>query len=150
VAALGQEPDPGLGIPYLQAEDSRLAYAHLAAAWHGYPARELVMIGITGTDGKTTTAALLFDILRRAELAAGLISTVSAKIGDETLDTGLHVTTPDPMDLQALLRKMVEAGLTHCVLEATSHGLSQHRVAACEFDVGVVTNVTRGSRGAHE
>ncbi|MCI0806611.1 MAG: UDP-N-acetylmuramoyl-L-alanyl-D-glutamate--2,6-diaminopimelate ligase [Chloroflexi bacterium] len=142
VAALGQEPDPGLGIPYLRAEDSRLAYAYLAAAWHGYPARELVMIGITGTDGKTTTAALLFDILRRAEMAAGLISTVSANIGSDTVDTGLHVTTPDPMELQALLRNMVEAGLTHCVLEATSHGLSQHRVAACEFDVGVVTNVT--------
>ena len=142
VAALGQEPDPGLGIPYLQAENSRLAYAFLAAAWHGNPARELVMIGITGTDGKTTTAAMLFDILRRAGLAAGLISTVDAKIGGTILDTGLHVTTPDPMDLQALLRQMVDEGLTHCVLEATSHGLAQHRVAACEFDVGVVTNIT--------
>ncbi len=142
VAALGEEPDPGLGIPYLQVEDSRLAYAHLAAAWHALPARELMMIGITGTDGKTTTATLLFDILRRAELRVGLISTVSANIGGDTLDTGLHVTTPDPMDLQALLRKMVEAGLTHCILEATSHGLSQHRVAACEFDLGVLTNVT--------
>ncbi len=142
VVALGQEPNPGLGIPYLQAEDSRLAYAYLAAAWHGYPARELVMIGITGTDGKTTTAAMIFDILRRAGLAAGLVSSVSAKIDGTVLDTGLHVTTPDPMDLQALLRQMVEDGLTHCVLEATSHGLAQHRVAACEFDVGVVTNIT--------
>ncbi|MFQ5923004.1 MAG: UDP-N-acetylmuramoyl-L-alanyl-D-glutamate--2,6-diaminopimelate ligase [Anaerolineales bacterium] len=142
VAALGQESDPGLGIPYLQAKDSRLAYACLAAAWHGYPASELVMIGITGTDGKTTTAAMIFDILRQAGLAAGLVSSVSAKIGGTILDTGLHVTTPDPMDLQALLRQMVDEGLTHCVLEATSHGLAQHRVAACEFDVGVVTNIT--------
>jgi UDP-N-acetylmuramoyl-L-alanyl-D-glutamate--2,6-diaminopimelate ligase len=142
VAALGQEPAPELGIPYLKANDSRLAYAHLAAAWHGYPARELVMIGITGTDGKTTTAMMVFDILRRAELAVGLVSTVSAKIGGRTLDTGLHVTTPDPMDLQALLRQMVNEALTHCVLEATSHGLAQHRVAACEFDAGVVTNIT--------
>jgi UDP-N-acetylmuramoyl-L-alanyl-D-glutamate--2,6-diaminopimelate ligase len=85
---------------------------------------------------------MIFDILRRAEFATGLISTVSAKIGIETVDTGLHVTTPDPMDLQALLRKMADEGLTHCVLEATSHGLAQHRVAACEFDVGVVTNIT--------
>jgi UDP-N-acetylmuramoyl-L-alanyl-D-glutamate--2,6-diaminopimelate ligase len=142
VAAIGQEPNPGLGIPYLQADDSRLAYAHLAAAWHGFPARQMVMIGITGTDGKTTTAMMIFDILRRAGLAVGLISTVSAKIGAITQDTGLHVTTPDPMDLQALLNKMVDERLTHCVLEATSHGLAQHRVAACEFDVGVVTNIT--------
>ena len=142
VAAVGQEPAPELEIPYLQVEDSRLGYAHLAAAWHGVPAREMVMIGITGTDGKTTTAMLIFDILRRAELAVGMISTVSAKIGGETLDTGLHVTTPDPMDLQALLRQMADGGLTHCVLETTSHGLAQHRVAACEFDVGVVTNIT--------
>ena len=142
VVALGQEPDPGLGIPYLQADDSRLAYAHLAAAWHGFPAREMIMVGITGTDGKTTTAAMLFDILQRAGIAVGLISTVSAQIGAQALDTGLHVTTPDPMDLQALLRNMVAADTTHCILETTSHGLAQHRVAATEFDIGVVTNVT--------
>jgi UDP-N-acetylmuramoyl-L-alanyl-D-glutamate--2,6-diaminopimelate ligase len=142
VAAVGEEPDPGLEIPYLQAEDSRLAYAQLAAAWHGFPGRELVMIGITGTDGKTTTAMMIFDILRQAELSVGLISTVSASIGSRTMDTGLHVTTPDPMNLQALLRQMIDEGLTHCVLEATSHGLAQHRVAGCEFDVGVVTNIT--------
>jgi len=142
VVAVGQEPAPDLEIPYLRVEDSRLAYAHLAAAWYGHPAREMVMIGITGTDGKTTTSMMIFDILRRAELAAGMISTVSAKIGGETLDTGLHVTTPDPMDLQALLRQMTDEGITHCVLEATSHGLAQHRVAACEFDVGMVTNIT--------
>ena len=142
VAAVGQESNPELDIPYLQVEDSRLAYAHLAAAWHGHPGRKLVMIGITGTDGKTTTAMMIFDILKRANLSAGLISTVSANIGRETVDTGLHVTTPDPMDLQALLRQMTDEGLTHCVLEATSHGLAQHRVAGCEFDVGVVTNIT--------
>lgn len=140
--ALGQEPNPGLEIPYVQTEDSRLAYAHLAAAWHGFPARELVMIGITGTDGKTTTSALLYEILQRSGMAVGLISTVSARIGSETVDTGLHVTTPDPMDLQGFLRRMREARVTHCILEATSHGLAQHRVAACEFDLGVVTNVT--------
>ncbi len=154
-AAIGQEPDPGLNVPYLQVDNSRLAYAHLAAAWHGNPARQLVMIGVTGTDGKTTTAAALFEILRRAGLASGLISTVQAQIGERALDTGLHVTTPDPMDLQALLRQMVISGLTHCVLEATSHGLAQHRVAACEFDIGVVTNITHehldfhGSYGAY-
>ncbi len=141
VAAVGQDPAE-LDIPYLRVEDSRLAYAELAAAWHGRPARQLVMVGVTGTDGKTTTAALLFEIMQQAGLASGLISTVMAQIGGQRLDTGLHVTTPDPMDLQALLARMVEGGLTHCVLETTSHGLAQHRVAGCEFDIGVVTNIT--------
>lgn len=141
-AAVGEQPDPGLGIPYIQVENSRLAYANLAAAWFDHPGRQLTMIGITGTDGKTTTAMQLFEIMQRAGLAAGLISTVQAQIGDESVDTGLHVTTPDPMDLQRLLSDMVRAGLTHCVLEATSHGLAQHRVAGCEFDIGVVTNIT--------
>jgi UDP-N-acetylmuramoyl-L-alanyl-D-glutamate--2,6-diaminopimelate ligase len=141
-AAVGQQPAPGLGIPYLMTADSRLAYARLAAAWHGHPARNLTMVGVTGTDGKTTTANLLFEILRSAGARSGLISTVNAQIDDQQLDTGLHVTTPDPMDLQALLARMLAAGLTHCVLEATSHGLAQQRVAACEFDIGVVTNIT--------
>ncbi|MEK6587867.1 MAG: UDP-N-acetylmuramoyl-L-alanyl-D-glutamate--2,6-diaminopimelate ligase, partial [Chloroflexota bacterium] len=141
-AAVGQRPAPGLEIPYLQAADSRLAYAQLAAVWHGHPARNLNMVGVTGTDGKTTTANLLFEILRSAGARSGLISTVNAQIDDQQLDTGLHVTTPDPMDLQALLARMRAAGLTHCVLEATSHGLAQQRVATCEFDIGVVTNIT--------
>ena len=141
-AAVGQRPAPGLRIPYLQSADSRLAYAQLAAAWHGHPARSLTMVGVTGTDGKTTTANLLFEILRSTGARSGLISTVNAQIDDQQLDTGLHVTTPDPMDLQALLARMLAAGLTHCVLEATSHGLAQQRVAACEFDIGVVTNIT--------
>lgn len=141
-AAVGQRPAPGLGIPYLQSADSRLAYAQLAAAWHGHPARQLTMVGVTGTDGKTTTANLLFEILRSAGARSGLISTVNARIDEQELDTGLHVTTPDPMDLQALLGRMVAAGLTHCVLETTSHGLAQQRVAACAFDIGVVTNIT--------
>ena len=141
-AAVGQRPAPGLGIPYLQSADSRLAYALLAAAWHGHPARQLTMVGVTGTDGKTTTANLLFEILRSAGARTGLISTVNARIDEQELDTGLHVTTPDPMELQALLARMLAAGLTHCVLEATSHGLAQQRVAACEFDIGVVTNIT--------
>ncbi|MGH2620947.1 MAG: UDP-N-acetylmuramoyl-L-alanyl-D-glutamate--2,6-diaminopimelate ligase [Anaerolineales bacterium] len=142
VAAVGQRPAPGLGIPYLQSPDSRLAYAQLAAAWHGHPARQLTMVGVTGTDGKTTTANLLFEILRSVGARSGLISTVNARIDEQELDTGLHVTTPDPMELQALLARMLAAGLTHCVLEATSHGLAQQRVAACEFDIGVITNIT--------
>ncbi len=78
-----------------------------------------------------------------------MISTVNAVIGDETLDTGLHVTTPDADELQYYLRKMVNAGLTHCVLEVTSHGLEHHRVDACEFDVAVVTNITHEHLDLH-
>jgi len=141
-ALVGELPDPGHGLPYVQVPDSRLAYALLAAAWYRHPTRELVLIGITGTDGKTTTANLLHAILHHAGHRVGLISTVNALIGAETVDTGLHVTTPDPLDLQGYMRKMVDRGLTHCVLEATSHGFAQHRVAGCEFDVGVVTNIT--------
>ncbi len=141
-SAMGELPDPGLGIPYLRVSNSRYSLALLAAAWHGYPARRMVMIGVTGTDGKTTTANLLHSILHDAGLAVGMISTVNALIGAEEVDTGLHVTTPDPMDLQAYLSRMVARGLRYCILEATSHGLAQHRVAGCDFDLGLVTNIT--------
>jgi UDP-N-acetylmuramoyl-L-alanyl-D-glutamate--2,6-diaminopimelate ligase len=139
---MGEGPDPELGVPYIQVPDARLALAQLAAAWHGFPARKLVMIGVTGTDGKTTTTNLIHTILRNAGIKAGMITTVNALIGDHVLDTGLHVTTPDALEVQAFLAEMVATGLTHCVLEVTSHGLAQHRVSACDFDIGVVTNIT--------
>jgi len=142
-AAVGEDPDPGLGIPYFRQPDSRLALARLAAAWNGHPARRLVMIGITGTDGKTTTCTLLHRIMLTAGLKAGMITTVSAVIGERSLDTGFHVTTPPATDIQGYLAEMVRAGLSHCVLEVTSHGLAQQRVGACDFDIAVVTNVTR-------
>ncbi len=130
------------GVPYLQAEDTAVAEAWLAAAWFGFPSRELVMIGVTGTDGKTTTANLLFSILNQAGLKAGMLSTIKAAIGDEEEPLALHVTTPEAPVVQGYLRRMVEAGASHCILEATSHGLAQERVGAIEFDVAVVTNIT--------
>jgi UDP-N-acetylmuramoyl-L-alanyl-D-glutamate--2,6-diaminopimelate ligase len=142
ILLIGEGPDPAVGVPYSRVSDARWTLAYLAAAWHGYPARRLVMIGVTGTDGKTTTSNLIHSILQAAGLRAGLISTVNAVIGDQILDTGFHVTTPEALDVQSYLAQMVRAGLTHCVLEATSHGLAQHRVAACDFDLGVVTNIT--------
>jgi UDP-N-acetylmuramoyl-L-alanyl-D-glutamate--2,6-diaminopimelate ligase len=107
------------------------------------------MVGVTGTDGKTTTCNLLHRILLAGGLRAGLISTVNAVIGTEVLDTGFHVTTPDAPDVQRYLARMVAAGLTHAVLETTSHGWAQHRVDACEFDVGVVTNITHEHLDEH-
>lgn len=138
-----------VNVPYIPVRNGREAFAWLNAAWYDYPARQLIMIGVTGTDGKTTTANLIHSILKAAGLKVGLISTVNAVIGERVLDTGLHTTTPDADDVQRYLREMADAGLTHCVLEATSHGLAQHRVTGCEFDIAVVTNITHEHLDVH-
>ncbi len=142
IAIIGELPLTKLSVPYIQVNDSRLALAHLAAAYYDFPAQKLTVIGVTGTDGKTTTANLIYSILQAAGLRAGLLSTVNAVIGSLELDTGFHVTTPEAPDVQRYLAQMLSAGLTHVVLEATSHGLSQNRVAGCDFDAGVMTNIT--------
>ncbi len=142
-AVVGTQPGPiESSVPYIQVRDGRQALAVLSAALFGFPARRMTMIGVTGTDGKTTTANLIYQILGSAGIRAGMISTVNALIGNEAIDTGFHVTTPEAPDVQAYLARMQAAGLTHVVLEATSHGLAQQRVAACDFDLGVVTNIT--------
>lgn len=136
-------------LTYIQLDNTRQALTWLAAAFYDWPGRKLTVIGVTGTDGKTTTTNLLYQILRTAGLKAGMVSTVNAVIGDEVLDTGFHVTTPDAHDVQHYLAKMVGAGLTHMVLETTSHGWAQHRVDASEFDIGVVTNITHEHLDEH-
>lgn len=141
-AVVGDRTVEQLNVPYLQVSDSRLVLPHLAAAFYGYPGRKLTVIGVTGTDGKTTTTNLIYAILQAAGIKAGMISTINAVIGEQVLDTGFHVTTPDAPDVQRYLAEMVGQGLTHVVLEVTSHGLAQHRADACEFDVAVVTNIT--------
>ncbi len=148
-AVVGQVANLSHGVPYVCVPDGREALAHLCAAWHGFPARKLVMIGVTGTDGKTTTTNLIHSILTAAGINAGMISTVNAIIGGQAYDTGLHTTTPDAPEVQKYLAQMVAGGQTHCVLETTSHGLAQHRVDACEFDVGVVTNITHEHLDLH-
>lgn len=148
-AIVGDKPMEGLSVPYIQLENPRRALTWLAAAFHNWPARKLTVIGVTGTDGKTTTSNLIHKILIAAGIRAGMISTVNAVIGDAVLDTGFHVTTPDAHDVQGYLARMVEAGLTHVVLETTSHGWAQHRVDACEFDLGVVTNITHEHLDEH-
>ncbi len=149
-AVVGERADAApAGVPYARVPDAREALGWLAAAWHGFPSRRLVLIGITGTDGKTTTASLIHSILTAAGLKAGLITSVSAVIGDEMLDTGFHVTTPDALDLQGYLARMARAGLSHAVLETTSHGLAQHRVTGCDYDVAVITNITHEHLDQH-
>ena len=150
LATLDQNTQQAISsTPYLKVRSGREAFAYLHAAWNDFPARKLIMIGVTGTDGKTTTTNLIHSILTAAGIKAGMISTVNALIGDRVLDTGLHTTTPDADAVQRYLAEMVKAGMTHCVLETTSHGLSQQRVAACEFDVAVVTNITHEHLDVH-
>jgi UDP-N-acetylmuramoyl-L-alanyl-D-glutamate--2,6-diaminopimelate ligase len=138
-----------LTAPYVRVPDGREALAWLCAAWYGFPARRMTMIGVTGTDGKTTTVNLIYAILRAGGRRAGMISTVNAVVGEAALDTGLHTTTPDAPEVQRLLAQMVTSGVEVCVLETTSHGLAQQRVAACEFDVAVVTNITHEHLDIH-
>lgn len=148
VAVVGERSPQDLpGLPwgsfaYVQVADARQAWGWLCAAWEGFPSRQLTLVGVTGTDGKTTTTTLVWAMLQAAGLNAGMICTVSARIGGEEMDTGLHTTTPDPPDLQQYLARILQTGATHAVLEVTSHGLAQHRVAGCDFDVAVITNVT--------
>ncbi len=141
-AVVGEQAMPGLPTPYVQVPDGRAALAWLNAAWYGNPSRSMALVGITGTDGKTTTANVLFNVLKAASRRAGLISTVHAVIGDQIYNTGLHTTTPDAPDIQRYLAQMRDAGTEIAVLETTSHGLAQHRVTGCAFDVAVITNIT--------
>jgi len=142
VAIVGEKDISGCEVPYIRVQNSRQALAFLAAAFFDNPSRKMIMIGITGTDGKTTTANLLYNILQAAGFNTGMISTVNVVIGDIVLDTGFHVTTPDAPEVQQYLAMMNEAGITHVVLETTSHGWAQFRVDACNFDIGVITNIT--------
>ncbi len=137
-------PDPAWlrRAAYVRVPNSREALAHLAAAWYGHPSQHLLVVGVTGTDGKTTTSTLVASVLEAAGYPTGVITTTGARIGGRELDTGFHVTTPDAPDVQRYLREMVDAGMRAAVLESTSHGLDQRRVDAVAFDVAVVTNVT--------
>jgi UDP-N-acetylmuramoyl-L-alanyl-D-glutamate--2,6-diaminopimelate ligase len=148
-AVVGDREIGNLDVPYVRLGNPRQALTWLAAAFYDWPGRNLTVIGVTGTDGKTTTTNLIYKILLAARLKAGMVSTVNAVIGDEVLDTGFHVTTPDAHDVQRYLARMVASGLTHVVLETTSHGWAQYRVDACEFDVGVVTNITHEHMDEH-
>ncbi len=144
VAIIGERPPKTISsnAPYAQVANAMFALGPLAAAWEGFPSRALIVVGVTGTDGKTTTTNLIYHILKTAGLPTGMISTVNAVIGDEAISTGLHVTTPGAPDVQRYLRRMADAGLKYCILETTSHGLAQGRVRGVEYDVAALTNLT--------
>jgi UDP-N-acetylmuramoyl-L-alanyl-D-glutamate--2,6-diaminopimelate ligase len=153
VAIVGEIPSKKEWInkaTYIKVNDSRNALGLIASAWFGNPSRNLKVIGVTGTDGKTTTSNFIFHILKEAGNKVGLISTISAKIGRKEYDTGFHVTNPDPIALQKFLAKMVTEKCEYAVLEVTSHGMDQGRVMGVNFEVAVLTNITREHLDYHK
>lgn len=114
----------------------------VAAMRFGFPSRNLMVIGVTGTDGKTTTTTLIYEILKTSGHNVSMITSVHAVVAGKIYDTGFHVTNPRGWQIQKYLRQAVDHGDTHFVLEVTSHGLAQHRVDFVRFAVGVLTNVT--------
>ena len=135
------------GVPWIQVPDAREALALLSAAVLGDPARALQLVGVTGTNGKTTTTYLIDAALRAAGRRVGLLGTVQYRIGDRVAEAVR--TTPESSDLQALFQEMVEAGCSHAVLEVSSHSLELKRVYGCAFQVAVFTNLTRDHLDFH-
>ena len=127
-----------------------LGQAFLYASFYHFPARHLNVIGVTGTDGKTTTVNLIYHILKEAGKKVSMISSINAVIGEKKYETGFHVTTPNPRDMQKYLSQAVKAGSEYFVLEATSHGLGQNRLFGCFFNIGVVTNITHEHLDYHK
>jgi UDP-N-acetylmuramoyl-L-alanyl-D-glutamate--2,6-diaminopimelate ligase len=128
-------------VPWLVVKDGRLALALLAAAFYRHPSRELTVVGITGTNGKTTTAYLVNAVFEAAGVRSGLLGTVTYRIGSE--DREAARTTPEAPDLQAMLREMVDHGCGACPMEVSSHALSLRRVDGMRFSAGVFMNLTR-------
>ena len=140
---------PEMEIPYVLVADSRAALAQLGINWYGDPAASMTMIGVTGTNGKTTTTYLLKDILEKARGAkVGLIGTNQNMIGETVLPT--ERTTPESFELQGLFRRMADAGCTHVVMEVSSHALYLKRVAGIRFAVGIFTNLTQDHLDFHK
>jgi UDP-N-acetylmuramoyl-L-alanyl-D-glutamate--2,6-diaminopimelate ligase len=141
-AALLVETAVDVPLPQIMVPDSRATLAKAAATIFGHPSRSIGVIGITGTDGKTTTAHLVDHILRDRGLRTGMVGTVAIRIGREEDHHASRQTTPESSDIQRYLRQMVDAEADWAVLEATSHGLAMHRLDEVWFRIGAVTNVT--------
>ena len=140
--------DPAPGVTYVAVPDSAGAMADLAAAFYDYPSRELKLVGITGTNGKTTTATLLYDLVRVLGYKAGLISTVVYRIEGREVEA-TH-TTPDSIRLNALMREMADAGCEFCFMECSSHAIVQERTRGLSFAGGIFSNITHDHLDYHK
>ena len=146
VAVVAEKPQTA-PVPLLQVASSRAALARAAAAFYDHPSRDLVLIGLTGTNGKTTVSYLLEAMLNQAGRSAGVVGTVNYRHGGR--EVAAARTTPESLDLQRLLAEMRRQGASHVVMEVASHGLDLHRVDACWFDVAAFTNLTQDHLDFH-
>lgn len=146
-AALVTEREVGAGVPTLQVPDARYAMAVICAHYYSYPSHDLKLIGVTGTNGKTTVSHMIESILKHAGFRTGLMGNIGTKIGDTLLETDIN--TQEPPVLQANLRKMKEASTDYCVMEVTSQGLDMGRVLGCNFRTAVFTNLTQDHLDYH-
>ncbi len=135
------------GITYVRVANSAEALGILASAWYGHPSSKLKLVGVTGTNGKTTTATLLYEMAKLEGYKAGLLSTVCNYIQDRAIPT-TH-TTPDPLTLNELLAEMVDAGCDYAFMEVSSHAAQQHRIAGLKFKGGIFSNLTRDHLDYH-
>jgi len=144
VAVVTQQPDARIpeGIPWVLVPEARRALADLAAAFYRHPARQLRVVGVTGTDGKTTTTHLVSAVLEAMGYKTGLVTTVDVKVGGQAWYNDTQHTTPEPVEVQRWLRQMVDAGVDYAVLEASSHALALDRLLHCEFDAALFTNLS--------
>lgn len=140
--------EPPTGVTSVWVPQTRVALAHMSTVYYGHPSRNLVLVGVTGTNGKTTTSFLLEAILRAAGHRVGVVGTVNYRVGEKTWPA--PVTTPESLDLQRLLAEMREMGATHAILEVSSHALEQNRVDAATFKAGVFTNLSQDHLDYHE
>ena len=141
-----ERPDPN--VTYVEVADTHEALGIMASAFYGHPSRELQLVGITGTNGKTTTATLLYDLFRALGHESGLISTVVYCVGSSRHES-TH-TTPDPIRLNAMLREMADSGCRYCFMEVSSHAIVQRRIGGLRFAGGVFTNITREHLDYHK
>ncbi len=131
-----------LGVRVVEVPDTRVALATISAAHEGYPAQQMTVIGITGTDGKSTTSFLVLAALEACGITAGLLTTIESRIAGRVLPNPTRLTSQEAPFVQRMLAEMVDAGCTHAVVESTSIGLDLHRLDGCAFDVAVFTNLT--------
>jgi UDP-N-acetylmuramoyl-L-alanyl-D-glutamate--2,6-diaminopimelate ligase/murE/murF fusion protein len=146
IAVVVERPAAGGGI-VITVADSRQALAELAATFYGHPSEQLTVIAVTGTNGKTTTTYLVEGILAQAGLPTGVIGTINYRHSGRSHPS--PVTTPESLDLQRILAEMRAAGVSHVVLEASSHAIDLRRIHACRIDVGVFTNLTQDHLDFH-